>query len=570
MVTIAIFLLACSIIAAVVIVMSRKLRSVRQSLNSLAADSAITRDEILAQIGLQKNLLFLRSTLYGLGSPRLIGEGLYFGDTRLDGNTEIVDKVKARYGGAATIFLRDKRISTNILTDTGERALGTTLAAGEVYNSLFNKRISYRGEASILNESYIVMYEPIISSGEMIGILFVGIKKSDIEKKSRAKIKPLNLIQEIRDVIKVQGEAIYDTLGESQRHEDYRRLQDDARNMHALLQAQALKIICGALEQLSNGNLTFQIEHSLAPEYQVIRDHFNRAFLDLHKTMQSVSKNMNDVGRSTDELSQASDDLARRTEQQAATLEQAAAALNQITVSIKNSSVDIDKAQHVVSTATIDAQRTGQALRATIDAMGRIEISSKKIGNIIGAIDEIAFQTNLLALNAGIEAARAGDSGRGFAVVASEIRNLALRSADASKEIKSLISISVTDVLTGVGLVNDTATLATKIVDQIQILSMLMKVIHSKSADQTTGLSEINVAVRQMDQVTQQNAAMVEQATAAIHSLRHEADKLDKMLAFFKLTDSGHHKAVPSDLLLPAKPLYAHDTKPARALSFSS
>lgn len=570
MVMIGIFLVFCSIVAAVISFMNRKLSSIHRQLNSVATDSKNTCNEILAQIGLQKNLLFLHTTLYALGLPRLIGESLYFGDTRLDGNTEIVDQVKARYGGAATIFLRDKRISTNIVTNTGERALGTTLAPGEVYNSLFNKRISYRGEAAILNESYIVLYEPIISNSEVIGILFVGSKKSEIEKKSRLTQKSIDLVNLVRDTLKIQGEAIYDTLRESQRHEDDRRLQDDERHMHALLQAQALTILSGALEQLSRGNLTFQIENTLASEYQILRDHFNKAFLHLLTTMQAVSKNMNDVGRSTNEISQASHDLARRTEQQAATLEQAAAALDQITSSIKSTSIDVDKAQNIVSTATIDAQRTGEVLKATIDAMSRIEISSKQIGNIIGTIDEIAFQTNLLALNAGVEAARAGDAGRGFAVVASEIRNLALRSADASKEIKLLISASEADVLAGVSLVNDTASLATKIVDQIKILSILMKTIHTKSTDQSTGLSEINVAVRQMDQVTQQNAAMVEQATAATHSLRLEADKLHKMLAFFKLANSGQYEAEAFDRLLPIKSISARNTKPTRASSFVS
>jgi len=239
------------------------------------------------------------------------------------------------------------------------------------------------------------------------------------------------------------------------------------------------------------------------------------------------------------EISQAADDLSRRTEQQAAALEQTAAALDQITATVRKTADGATHAREVVGTAKNDATRSGEIVHGAVSAMNEIEASAKQISQIIGVIDEIAFQTNLLALNAGVEAARAGEAGRGFAVVAQEVRALAQRSAEAAKEIKSLITASTNQVDQGVQLVGQAGKALERIVSQVAEINTVVIEIAASAQEQSTGLAQVNTAINQMDQVTQQNAAMVEESTAASHSLQHEANDLARLLGRFQLTGSG-------------------------------
>ena len=255
-------------------------------------------------------------------------------------------------------------------------------------------------------------------------------------------------------------------------------------------------------------------------------------------TMQSIATNTKGVRSGAEEITQASDDLSRRTEQQAASLEETAAALDEITATVRRTAEVANEARDLVSTSKTDAERSGEVVRQTVGAMDGIETSSKQIANIIGVIDEIAFQTNLLALNAGVEAARAGDAGRGFAVVATEVRALAQRSADAAKEIKALISTSTQQVDVGVKLVSETGQALGRIVAQVSQLNGLVTELAASAKEQSTGLGEVNAAVNQMDQVTQQNAAMVEQSTAASHSLADEAQELARLVGQFNIGES--------------------------------
>ncbi|MBP7650287.1 MAG: methyl-accepting chemotaxis protein, partial [Phenylobacterium sp.] len=230
----------------------------------------------------------------------------------------------------------------------------------------------------------------------------------------------------------------------------------------------------------------------------------------------------------------ASDDLSRRTEQQAASLEETAAALDEITATVKKSADGASHARAVVQTAKTGAADGGEIVRQAVLAMGEIEKSSTQISQIIGVIDEIAFQTNLLALNAGVEAARAGEAGKGFAVVASEVRALAQRSAEAAKEIKALISASSTQVGSGVQLVGKTGQALEMLVAQVDEIDGLVGEIAASAKEQATGLNEVNAAVNKMDQVTQQNAAMVEESTAAAHALNGEAVELRRLMGDFR------------------------------------
>jgi methyl-accepting chemotaxis protein len=296
--------------------------------------------------------------------------------------------------------------------------------------------------------------------------------------------------------------------------------------------------VATGLEKLSSGDLLFRLTTDFGGDYEKLRADFNAAMGKLQETMQAIAANTQGVRSGAEEITQASDDLSRRTEQQAASLEETAAALDQITATVRRTAEVANEARDLVSTSKEDAERSGDVVRQTVGAMDGIETSSKQIANIISVIDEIAFQTNLLALNAGVEAARAGDAGRGFAVVATEVRALAQRSADAAKEIKALISASGAQVATGVKLVSETGHALGRIVTQVSQLNGLVVELAASAKEQATGLGEVNTAVNQMDQVTQQNAAMVEQATAASHGLSGEAQELARLVGQFRIGES--------------------------------
>jgi len=297
--------------------------------------------------------------------------------------------------------------------------------------------------------------------------------------------------------------------------------------------------VAEGLEKLSNGDLLVRLTTTFGGDYEKLRADFNVAMEKLQATMESIATNTQGVRSGAEEITQASDDLSRRTEQQAASLEETAAALDQITATVRRTAEVANEARELVSTSQADAERSGGVVRQTVGAMDGIESSSKQIANIIGVIDEIAFQTNLLALNAGVEAARAGDAGRGFAVVATEVRALAQRSADAAKEIKALISASTQQVDLGVKLVSETGQALGRIVTQVSQLNGLVAELAASAKEQATGLGEVNAAVNQMDQVTQQNAAMVEQATAASHGLSGEAQELARLVGQFRIGESA-------------------------------
>jgi methyl-accepting chemotaxis protein len=308
----------------------------------------------------------------------------------------------------------------------------------------------------------------------------------------------------------------------------------------------AVDCLAKAMADFARGDLSTQIEGWFSTEYKGVRMDFNQAMAAMHATMTQILAVTHKVGDGASEIERAIGQLSQRTEQQAASLEQTAAALDQITATVRKTAEGTSEARSVVTIATTDAERSGEVIRETVTAMDGINDSSKKIGNIIGVIDEIAFQTNLLALNAGVEAARAGDAGRGFAVVATEVRALAQRSADAAKEIKTLISTSSQQVATGVNLVGETGRALSRIVEQVTRLNVLVTDIAGSVQEQATGLGEVNSAVNQMDQVTQKNAGMVEETTAASESLATETAELIRLMQQFKLRDAVSQRGTAS------------------------
>ena len=314
-----------------------------------------------------------------------------------------------------------------------------------------------------------------------------------------------------------------------------RLLREEEKARDAEQDAIAIGSLAEGLGKLARGDLTYRITAAFAPKAEQLKTDFNAAVSTLQSTMSVITGNTTNMRSGAGEISQAADDLSRRTEQQAASLEETAAALDQITATVRKTAEGANHARTVVETARSDAEQSAVIVSRATAAMGEIEGSSKQIGQIIGVIDEIAFQTNLLALNAGVEAARAGEAGRGFAVVASEVRALAQRSAEAAKEIKSLITASSAQVGQGVDLVAQTGKALQRIATQVAEINGAVSEIAASAQEQAVGLHQVNTAVNQMDQVTQQNAAMVEESTAASHALASEATELARLMGQFMI-----------------------------------
>ena len=316
--------------------------------------------------------------------------------------------------------------------------------------------------------------------------------------------------------------------------EGERRRSESERNESVALQRHIVSILGQSLAELSKGNLTQRITDDFPGEYAQLKQDFNAALASLEETVHTVNVSVGNIGSGTGEISNSASDLARRTEQQAASLEETAAALNELTAQVNSSAENARTAASSVNAASEDAEHSGEIVQKAIASMHGIEQSSQEVSRIIGVIDEIAFQTNLLALNAGVEAARAGEAGKGFAVVAQEVRELAQRSANAAKEIKTLINASAGQVKEGVDLVGRTGDALHKIAQQVMEINGLIRQISASASEQAIGRKEINSAMNQMDQVTQQNAAMVEETTASSVALAEEAQSLRALVARFR------------------------------------
>lgn len=323
------------------------------------------------------------------------------------------------------------------------------------------------------------------------------------------------------------------------------RLDREAQKAREAADSQfVVDALATGLQRLAEGDVAYRITTPFVPHLDSLRGDFNHSVTKLNEALQAVMDNARAIDNGANEIRSSADDLAKRTEQQAASVEETAAALEQITTTMRDSTKRAEEAGSLVSKTRKGAEKAGEVVRNAVHAMQEILKSSSEISNIIGVIDEIAFQTNLLALNAGVEAARAGDAGKGFAVVAQEVRELAQRSASAAKEIKTLIIASGDQVRTGVALVDETGRSLETMVSEVQQINSHVSAIVEAAREQSVGIQEINTAVNTIDQGTQQNAAMVEESTAASHSLASEADALNNLIGQFKLGGSSSASVV--------------------------
>jgi len=295
-----------------------------------------------------------------------------------------------------------------------------------------------------------------------------------------------------------------------------------------------------ATQTMTGGDLTGKLETTRTDDMGHFLSALRQLNINLHSIISDVHNNFERIQTSTHEIARGNMDLSSRTEAQAASLQETASSMEQLAATVENNARHASAANEMANKATSVAQSGGHIVDQVIATIGEINDSSRKIVDIIGIIDGIAFQTNILALNAAVEAARAGEQGRGFAVVASEVRSLAQRSATAAREIKELIDTSVHKVDSGTVLANNAGTTMHEIISSVRQVNDIMAEISQASGEQSTGISQVNQAVTQMDDVTQQNAALVEQAAAATAALEQQAGELMNALSVFKLKNHSN------------------------------
>lgn len=328
---------------------------------------------------------------------------------------------------------------------------------------------------------------------------------------------------------------------------------DETRQMQA-----AVAELATGLNRLAEGDLTVSLSQPFVGELDRLRVDFNLSVEKLSEILRQIQGSAISMDESAAEIRSASNDLLKRTEQQAAALVETSGAFEDVATSVRLASTKAEEASRIAATASASTSRSRGVVTNAVQAMNRIQDASNEISQITDLIDGITFQTNLLALNAGVEAARAGEAGRGFAVVASEVRALAQRSAEAAKEIKTLISTSSEHVDNGVKLVGSTGEALIRIVAAFSGISNLVGEMAASAQAQATGIAQINVAINQMDQSTQQNAAMVEQATAASYSLAKEADGMAALVSKFNVGEAAsrpqNRRPEPVATLAPRAP----------------
>jgi methyl-accepting chemotaxis protein len=320
-------------------------------------------------------------------------------------------------------------------------------------------------------------------------------------------------------------------------------------------QAHVLELLASRLKGLSDGDLAISLDEELPDAYRAIQSDFNSAIGHLRETISAIVASAREVTNASAEISTSTTDLSQRTEEQAASLEETSASMEEISATVKKNAENAQQANQSAITTRDLADRGGQVAAKAVEAMAKIEDSSRKISDIIGVIDEIARQTNLLALNAAVEAARAGEAGRGFAVVASEVRSLAQRSSQAAKDIKDLITSSSNQVREGVDLVNRAGASLHEIVESIKKVSDIVSDIANAGAEQASGIEQVNKALTQMDDVTQQNSALVEENAATAKTLEHQAKAMDERVSFFRLDVAAHAGA---DVEAPGRKGFQH------------
>ncbi|MBB5876450.1 MULTISPECIES: methyl-accepting chemotaxis protein [Xanthomonas] len=356
---------------------------------------------------------------------------------------------------------------------------------------------------------------------------------------------------EIKHLAGAAAAGDFSMRGDTERFQyDFRLMVDSLNQLMATADGN-LQALSSLLRSIAAGDLTARMHGDFQGVFATMRDDANATTEQLAAIVARIQTAAVSINAAASEIATGNDDLSRRTEQQAASLEETAASMEELTSTVKQNAEHARQANQLSAGAASVASQGGAVVGQVVDTMSGIEASSRKIADIISVIDGIAFQTNILALNAAVEAARAGDQGRGFAVVATEVRTLAQRSANAAKEIKTLIDDSVSRVTQGSALVDQAGRTMTEIVTSVQRVTDIMGEIAAASQEQSAGIEQVNQTVMQMDETTQQNAALVEEATAAARSMEEQAGHLRDSVAVFKLDTS--HPITQAATVVPAR-----------------
>ncbi|MFK4873970.1 methyl-accepting chemotaxis protein [Novosphingobium sp. ZW T3_23] len=494
---------------------------------------------------------------------------LYAGETALNENNAAVDRMKELVGGTATIFMEDQRVATNVQNPDGTRALGTRLAAGPVKDAVLGRGEPYRGETEILGTRYFAAYDPIKDSGgKVIGVLFVGVSAEDfyrnVDNLGWHVLLLAVVVTAIAAALCMRGarqlfaplEAASATMmrlakGDNQVEIAETERQDEIGGIaRALLvfreaavakeaadreQRQVVERLADSLADLSAGDLTAEIAQAFPVSYEALRTNYNSALSSLRGLIGSAGESTSAIRGSSFEIAQASEDLARRTEASAASLEQSSAALQEIDDGLKagaQAATDtVNRADEAIATVS-----GGRAVAAeAVDAMRRVSDSATNIDGVIEGLDKIAFQTRVLAMNAAVEAGRAGEAGRGFAVVADLVSALAKRSEEEARSAREQLSVTQSEIVAALGAVERVDGAFEGIAGDVAQVHVLLGGMAHRNRASATSVSEITSAIGAMNVATQQNAAMVEQASAAARGLTEEVDRLAAQAAQFRV-----------------------------------
>ncbi|MGF6918637.1 methyl-accepting chemotaxis protein [Paraburkholderia sp. 40] len=495
--------------------------------------------------------------ILGVMTPRLLN-----GNTLLNLNYGEVDRFTGKTRATGTLFVAIGddfvRVATSVKRQTGERAVGTVLDRSHPGYRMLRGGQPYTGYATLFGKQYMTRYEPIRdSSGEVIGALYVGL---DVSEEWNLSIGArLALLTLAANTVLLLG---YGRLLEAVIPPDR---STPGAALPAFLQTGVIGFgLLGALlvsalvfvttrrglgmqlleakaaaEKLAAGDLTAQVHVSRRDELGQLMQAMNGISVGLASVVGNVRRASDMIALGAREIAAGNAELSSRTEAQAGSLEETASTMEQLTAMVRANAERASHANQHIASASDLAVKGGTVVGHVVTTMSLIRGSSHKIVDIISMIDSIAFQTNILALNAAVEAARAGDQGRGFAVVAAEVRSLAQRSAMAAKEIKALITDSVGNVNAGGELVDQAGRDMTEIVTAVDSVVTLMGEITHASNEQSTGIGEVNRAIGQMDEMTQQNVALVEQVAAAAASMQEQASTLEDAVQVFRLVGDG-------------------------------
>ncbi|TNF58202.1 MAG: methyl-accepting chemotaxis protein [Rhodobacteraceae bacterium] len=498
---------------------------------------------------------------------------------------DLIDEVGRIAGEVATLFGWDAaagefvRLSTTVVGPDGSRGVGTFLGAENPVHAAMLRGETFRGEAVILGQPYLAIYEPILdAAGETVGIFAVAIERSSIdrhsEKMRREALILVSVLLAIGAVVAVLGtrrmlrplgqlegtimqiadgglDAEVPHVGRSDQIGSIARSVADFRDRLARAaegeserriaqeeQAVVVDQLRMGLSALSRRDLGYRISKDVFPgSYDALRQDFNAAAQNLSAAMADLAAIASRLNSGSHKVGGLASDLSRRVETQAAALEETAAALDELAGGGRQISQRVTEANGLAKSGTDLSRDSSARLEEAMSAMTRIETASEEIDKIVSLIEDIAFQTNLLALNAGVEAARAGEAGKGFAVVATEVRSLAARASESVGEIRALIQKNVDEVSEGSRLVRQTGTSIGAVLDQVFSLGTLVSEIETEVASQARGLSEINNGMRLIETATQENAALANQAHDAGDQMSRDTAQLHQTVAEFRLSD---------------------------------